>query len=514
MNLTEAFKALDKLDEEAFSVTADGIEKLQDFTNLDDEIVDVYDVEAKSDEDVNDCHVGDGILDCSICHSKIFKPITEIVIDEEQQLANVGEECPYCFSVDGYNVIGKVEPIEEVNVDEKVEVEEDIDKIDIETDETNISIKDNDKSKIEHEEVDEIIEESTKDETIGAKLKKYQKWVDYDMKRYGKISETTQDIINKEGLQLIKDQYGDYEVSVGHYKAESCKVEEDLGSDIKKYQKWIDYDMKRYGKLSDVTKQKIEKAGLQVVKDQYGDYEVTAGEYKAETLEEKSQLSDIKGTLGNILTKYQDKLNKLESTEDAISFLTSIKDEVKDKKYLDSVIEEVKKLSFAKALSFLYNIILKGDNLSSKLESLEEVEIKADDVEVKVKTSDDKEEIEEKEIIDEQIVPIDDIDIEKIDRETIQTQTEECLKENYKNVNFFRVNNIVKRANKFFVEGIVGLKSGKKKNVKMMYEAFRYNNNKVTFLGESATLNIPHNALYLQGKVSDKKLFTESLIKR
>ena len=118
MNLTEAFKALDKLDEEAFSVTADGIEKLQDFTNLDDEIIDVYDVEAKSDKDVNDCHVGDGILDCSICHSKIFKPMAEIVIDEEQQLANVGEECPYCYSVDGYSVIGKVEALKEQNMNE------------------------------------------------------------------------------------------------------------------------------------------------------------------------------------------------------------------------------------------------------------------------------------------------------------------------------------------------------------------------------------------------------------
>ena len=65
-----------------------------------------------------DCHVGDGILDCSICHSKIFKPMAEIVIDEEQQLANVGEECPYCYSVDGYSVIGKVEALKEQNMNE------------------------------------------------------------------------------------------------------------------------------------------------------------------------------------------------------------------------------------------------------------------------------------------------------------------------------------------------------------------------------------------------------------
>lgn len=45
-------------------------------------------------------------------------------------------------------------------------------------------------------------------------------------------------------------------------------------SDVVKYQQWVDYDMKHDGKISGETKRLIKKAGLQVVKDKYGDYKV------------------------------------------------------------------------------------------------------------------------------------------------------------------------------------------------------------------------------------------------
>lgn len=49
---------------------------------------------------------------------------------------------------------------------------------------------------------------------MGEHLDEYQKWVDYDMKRYGKISEKTQRELDKAGLKVVKDKYGDYEVMV------------------------------------------------------------------------------------------------------------------------------------------------------------------------------------------------------------------------------------------------------------------------------------------------------------
>ena len=55
-------------------------------------------------------------------------------------------------------------------------------------------------------------------------------------------------------------------------------MEENIGSDIAEYQKWVDYDMKKYGRISSLTNHKVRKAGLKIVKDKYGDYEVIANE--------------------------------------------------------------------------------------------------------------------------------------------------------------------------------------------------------------------------------------------
>lgn len=63
-------------------------------------------------------------------------------------------------------------------------------------------------------------------------------------------------------------------------------VIENLGSDMAEYQKWVDYDMKKYGSISDDTNEKIRKAGLKIVKDKYGDYEVIANEPIKEDLSE------------------------------------------------------------------------------------------------------------------------------------------------------------------------------------------------------------------------------------
>lgn len=133
MNLIEAFRALDQLNEDVFSVNAEGIKKLGDFMQNDDSVdeLSVFDIDSTEDgviRDDEECKEGDMILDCCVCHSKVFKPASEIVVDEESQIANAGEECPYCFSVEGYKVVGEVktsEKEEEVSKDEVSESDED-----------------------------------------------------------------------------------------------------------------------------------------------------------------------------------------------------------------------------------------------------------------------------------------------------------------------------------------------------------------------------------------------------
>lgn len=55
-----------------------------------------------------------------------------------------------------------------------------------------------------------------------------QKWVDYDMKKYGHISEETNAALKKAGFHVVKDDHGDYEVIAGETHDASCKDEDEL----------------------------------------------------------------------------------------------------------------------------------------------------------------------------------------------------------------------------------------------------------------------------------------------
>ena len=120
--INEAFKHLSKLNEETFDI--DDFKGIDEFTKKDlkDPLsVTVIDPDAESDDQVENSYIGDVILDCCICHSKLYKDPSEVVISETEDIVNDGEECPYCYSTYGYKVIGQVAPYEKEEV--KVEVE-------------------------------------------------------------------------------------------------------------------------------------------------------------------------------------------------------------------------------------------------------------------------------------------------------------------------------------------------------------------------------------------------------
>lgn len=113
--------------------------------------------------------------------------------------------------------------------------------------------------------------------------------------------DNSEDAINfaleNEGVRVLEVSYG-LENDFGDEPELGCEeiwsIREDLHEDDKKApesiedcQKWIDYDMKHYGKISDNTNEIIKKAGFQIIKDDHGDYEVTAGHF--EDLEEKEK---------------------------------------------------------------------------------------------------------------------------------------------------------------------------------------------------------------------------------
>lgn len=148
--LAEAFKQLDLLNEEDYNLSTDSsaIEDAIDMLDKNDKIMsmDIIDDEADNEEELQDSYNGKVILDCCVCHSKLYKDKEDVVIDDETNLANVGEECPFCYTNDGYYVIGQVAPFN----DEEPEVEETEEEV-IETEEP-----------VEEEEIEESLDESNR----------------------------------------------------------------------------------------------------------------------------------------------------------------------------------------------------------------------------------------------------------------------------------------------------------------------------------------------------------------
>lgn len=124
--LSEAFKKLDFLTEEEFS--------LQDTAGIDDmdqllktpasNIANVIDPEAETEDELQDTYIGKVILHCPVCNSMIYKDLEDIVKDDVEELVNIGEECPYCYTSEGFKVIGVVSPFEETSEEEEEEDEE------------------------------------------------------------------------------------------------------------------------------------------------------------------------------------------------------------------------------------------------------------------------------------------------------------------------------------------------------------------------------------------------------
>lgn len=124
--LSEAFKKLDFLTEEEFS--------LQDRAGLDDmdqllktpasNIANVIDPEAETEDELQDTYIGKVILYCPVCNSMIYKDLEDIVKDDVEELVNIGEECPYCYTSERFKVIGVVSPFEETSEEEEQEDEE------------------------------------------------------------------------------------------------------------------------------------------------------------------------------------------------------------------------------------------------------------------------------------------------------------------------------------------------------------------------------------------------------
>jgi len=414
MKLTEAFKALDALNEDTFSVSDDGISKLAAFEQNDDLVdeISVIDPEAETEEDIKDSYVGKVILDCKVCHSKLYKDAEEIELDEEQTSANVGEECPYCYTTDGFDIIGQVA-------------------------------------------------------TFGGKFEEEEAPVDDATKTND--NEDTDDTADS-------------------------KVDENLVEGI---------------------------------------------DEAVATLERP--MSALGGTLSNVMTAHKDELSQVYDRRSAIEFLDSIESEVKNKGYLASIKDKVARIPDSRAVMFLYNIILKGDGMGTKMESINEdvnnVNVETDDSVVNVNTDDNgkvtvttQPKASENESNNEVIVPVTDetqntiengiepvedefvdAEFDGFDEEAFDDLGESYLKNVYSNVDSYKTEKVTVNDSNVIVEGMIKFASGNEKKTSFMFEAKDCTKSgKYRFIGENQQLTRGKKAFTITGGLKDKKFITES----
>ena len=388
--LSDAFKKLDALNEDTFDLTHDGIEELKDFKETDkvDDTIFIIDPDAKDEDELEDSYIGKIILDCDVCHSLIYKDKEDVHVDDETQEANADEECPYCFTTGGFKIIGEVKEFD--GFEEK---EDDIDDV-----EDEVEVK------------DEVEEEKVEEAYSNKKLKELDRKHAKDLK-------------------------------------------EDIGKDLARFQKWVDYDMKRYGKISKRTNDLISKAGLEVVKDDHDDYEVIAKDFKEESL--KEDFKDVEITT-------DDSHMKMTSDEDGKVTVTTEK--------LPAGEEVIAPLS---------------DEVEDEIEMGSEEEIE--------EPSEDEEEFDFDEV------------------EDFDELGESYLKKVYENINSFKTTKCTEKGNKLMLEGVISFNSGNSKKTSFIFEAKdSIGNGRIRFIGENK--NIASGKPYLMTAVIDnKRLFTESL---
>ena len=470
-NISNAFKELDLLTEDTFKADDAGIDKLRDFMDGDqvDEIT-IIDPEAETFDDVKESYISKVILSCGVCQSKFYKDKEDIVIDEETQLANVGEECPYCTSADGFEIVGQVAEY----CPDCAEGEHD-----------------------DHTDDDEDDDED---------------------------AEVEVDVSEEEDLQ------------------------EDLGSDLAKYQKWVDYDMKKYGKVSDKTKQDLDKANLTIVKDKYGAYQVVSKEIDGKALKESRDLTKFDGTIAKLLADNMSKLSNVTSVSELKSKIVDLLDssDIKDKKAVADFKTRMDKIKNTTSLLSTIATYITGmksqpeDSKKAVKESVESVEVKTDtdkicvdtegdSTKVEVKPRDDfeseaemitpvsdevKDEIEAEQVSDEEVEDEDnfeDVDFDEFDEESFDELGEKYLKKVYENVKSYKTSSGSMKNDKLKLEGVITFNSGKQAKTAFLFEgASILKNGTLKLIGENKNFSDKKNAFGLRGRVSGNKLMVES----
>ena len=509
--ILEAFKQFDSLMEEEeldviereeMPITGVDTEKMHDFLDTvgDDSDIDIIDLEAEAEDELKQSYIGSIILDCNVCHSNIFINKDEVSVNEDG-VANLETECPYCMSNEGYTIIGEVQPYSEF---EEEEVPEETD--------------------IESEPIDDIESEEGLEESMK---------LDGVKKLRGRKKLYRRD--DKDGVKAIRGR-NNSEISGTDDLRESCENCDNVDDVDEGLITKDEYDDKMEMVGRDAANHKIGDNEFEYAQDvlkqeldECGDTEKLKENLDESEFERVEELLDDAGVEFNYVDKYCVDCCSDEDAEKAYNILWDAgydcSLESSDDDYRpDSVIFESHKVKYGKrnlkeAIEDV-TINTEDENITMTtkddggvvVETSPNTEEIADDfIEEPVESEetfepgdevigdisdDDVDEIElnsevdtlEDEDIDALDEP-DEFDAEEFDEESFDNLGESYLRRQYDNVEGFKTVNAKVFNNSLIVEGVIRFNSGASKGTSFVFEAAKMKNNKVMFEGYNTQIS-------------------------
>ena len=551
--LNEAFTQLQLLNEEEFNLTdKDSIEDIKSLVDAPvDASIDIIDPDANSEDELSDSYVGKVVLDCSVCHSKIYKDPSEVVIDEVEELANVGEECPYCYTADGFKVLGQIAPFsDDVKPTEDELSEEEAD--DVVEDDT-----DDDEDDTDDDEDDDFLEALSEklSQMNEAEMSDEDKRDNQILRNiYDKTQRRANAALTPEE-QAVLDKYGLYR-STGNKDIMKPGKDAFHASSITSPPRYFKGGVDVHDDRVNLADRARKISDRQPIRDfvNSGDYNFYDTTYahdpkgnskntfqrkmnRAHSAQMQQPMQDMKRLIST-RNYEQGRLDKADANyKDAIAKAKS--DYEKRMKSAEDSLASTKKYASKSVNDANAEIdrMLKRGKKEDMEESLEKVEVSTEDsntvitndpvtntVSVTTTTNDDGEGIlvplsdenaeeiaastEEKEEVPEE----DNFIADDFDEESFDELGEAYLKKVYENVDAFKTTNVSSCGKKLAVEGLITFKSGNTKPTHFIFEQ-KAQNKKGTyrFIGENKQISRGKKSFILQGNVNDNKFICESL---
>lgn len=462
--ITEAFKQLNLLEDmeevKDISLDASGVDELRSFladaaVDPDEEMIDVYDLQAEAEEDLQKSYEGKVILECTVCHSNIFEDPENISITEDGK-ACMDLECPYCMSNEGYYIIGEVAPYNKNATEEEPVEDAELDEVDIEGAADVIDDED-------------IIEESCDTK----KLK--EDWDEEFENEYDSIM-NDDSLTEADRDKALKKLYAFYGMN------ESMKLD-----GIKEL--YDNDEIRGVEELEGVDE-------LEGVKELHGEkHEDPINEDCHDTL--KENIEDVSVTT-------EDETMTMTTKEDGgVVIETSPKSEDEFEAFDDIEVEDTDLES--------------GDEMVAPIsdETSDIIDASSDALDTEDEESFDeiKADMEDEEVEDDMLADDEDdfADLEDFDEESFDGLGESYLRNCYENVKGFKTSKVSTNKNRLFIEGIIKFDSGNEKKTNFVFSPTKIKNNRYKFEGYNKEISRGKKTFKLSGINKDNKFVCESL---